>query len=402
MDEYIGRLRDGSLKLYALEKELPPEEAVRVRRAFIESETGTSLSAVGSFSIGIDRVVKRNIENMIGTVQVPLGVAGPLPVKGEYAAGPYYLPLATTEGALVASVNRGCSLISRAGGADVRIMRDGMTRAPVFAAGDVVHARGVATWVAEHIEEIREAAESTTRHGKFLGASTYVAGTNVFVRLEFDTKDAMGMNMVTIASQKVGELVERETGARLVALSGNMCTDKKPAAINLVQGRGKTVVAGVRLTDAMIADLLKTDAETLAEVNYRKNLVGSARAASYGFNAQAANVVAAMFIACGQDAAHVVEGSTAITTVDRVDGGVYVAVTLPSLPVGTVGGGTGVDTQHECLTILGVAGGGDPPGTHAKAFAEIVAAGVLAGELSLLGALAAQHLARAHQEHGRG
>jgi len=346
--------------------------------------------------------VKRNIENMIGVVQVPLGVAGPLRVKGEYARGSYYLPLATTEGALVASVNRGCSLITRAGGADVRIMRDGMTRAPVFAARDVVHAREVATWVEGHAAEIREVAESTTKHGEFREAVTYVAGTSVFVRLEFDTKDAMGMNMVTIASQKVGELIERETGARLVATSGNMCTDKKPAAINLVRGRGKTVVAGVRLTDAMVADLLKTDAGTLIEVNYRKNLVGSARAASFGFNAHAANVVAAMFIACGQDPAHVVEGSTAITTVDRVEGGVYVSVTLPSLPVGTVGGGTGIDTQHECLAMLGVAGGGDPPGAHAKAFAEIVAAGVLAGELSLLGALAAQHLARAHQEHGRG
>ncbi|MDK2988590.1 MAG: hydroxymethylglutaryl-CoA reductase [Methanoculleus sp.] len=402
MDEYIGRLKEGSLKLYALEKELPPEEAVRVRRAFVEGETGAALPKVGSFSIGLDRVVKRNIENMIGTVQVPLGVAGPLRVKGEYASGSYYLPLATTEGALVASVNRGCSLITRAGGADVRITRDGMTRAPVFAARDVVHAREVIAWVEGHAAEIRETAESTTKHGKFLEAVTYVAGTSVFVRLEFDTKDAMGMNMVTIASQKVGELIERETGARLVANSGNMCTDKKPAAINLVRGRGKTVVAGVRLSDERVADLLKTDAETLFEVNYRKNLVGSARAASFGFNAHAANVVAAMFIACGQDPAHVVEGSTAITTVDRVDGGVYVSVTLPSLPVGTVGGGTGVDTQQECLAMLGVAGGGDPPGTHAKALGEIVAAGVLAGELSLLGALAAQHLARAHQEHGRG
>ena len=402
MDDYTRRLKEGSLKLYALEKELPPEEAVRVRRTFIEEETGTALPAVGSFTIGIDRVVKRNIENMIGAVQVPIGVAGPLPVKGEYARGSYYLPLATTEGALVASVNRGCSLITRAGGADVRIMRDGMTRAPVFAARDVVHAREVVAWVDEHTAEIRETAESTTKHGEFLEAVSYVAGTSVFVRLEFDTKDAMGMNMVTIASQKVGELIERETGARLVSTSGNMCTDKKPAAINLVRGRGKTVVAGVRLTDEMVADLLKTDSETLVAANYRKNLVGSARAASFGFNAQAANVVAATFIACGQDPAHVVEGSTAITTADRVDGGVYVSVTLPSLPVGTVGGGTGIDTQHECLAMLGVAGGGDPPGTHAKALAEIVAAGVLAGELSLLGALAAQHLARAHQDLGRG
>ncbi len=379
MDEYIERLKDGSLKLYALEKELPPEEAVRVRRAFIEGETGTPLPAIGSFTIGIDRVVKRNIENMIGAVQVPVGVAGPLMVHGEYASGPYYIPLATTG-----------------------IMRDGMTRAPVFATRDIIHAKETADWVETHTAEIREAAESTTKHGEFLKARTYIAGTSVFVRLEFDTKDAMGMNMVTIASQKVGELIERETGARLVSLSGNMCTDKKPAAINLVQGRGKTVVAGVRLSEALIADLLKTDAETLLEVNYRKNLVGSARAASFGFNAQAANVVAGIFIACGQDAAHVVEGSTAITTVDRVEGGVYVSVSIPSLPVGTVGGGTGVETQHECLAMLGVAGGGDPPGANAKAFGEIVAAAVLAGELSLLGALAAQHLARAHQNLGRG
>ncbi len=402
MDDYIGRLRSGSLKLYALEKELPPRDAVRVRRAYIEGETGVTLDAVGSFTIGIDRVVRRNIENMIGAVQVPLGVAGPLRVKGEYATGSYYLPLATTEGALVASVNRGCALVTRAGGADVRILRDGMTRAPVFAARDIVHAHETVTWVEEHEEEIREAAESTTSHGRLSDVVPFVAGTSVFVRLEFDTKDAMGMNMVTIASQHVGELIERETGARLVALSGNMCTDKKPAAINLVRGRGKTVVAGVKLDDGLIGDLLKTDAETLASVNERKNLVGSARAASFGFNAHAANVVAAMFIACGQDAAHVVEGSTCITTVERVDGGAYVAVTLPSLPVGTVGGGTGVDTQRDCLELLGVYGGGDPPGTHARALAEIVAAGVLAGELSLLGALAAQHLARAHRQLGRG
>ncbi len=245
MDDYFERIRSGSLKLYALEKELGAVEAVRIRRKYIESETGSDLAALGSFTIPIDQAVRKNIENMIGAVQVPVGVAGPLAVNGEYAKASYYLPLATTEGALVASVNRGCALISRAGGADVRIMRDGMTRAPVFAARDIIHAREIVTWVEEHVAEIREAAESTTSHGKLFDIVPYVAGTSVFLRMEFDTKDAMGMNMVTIASAKVGELVERETGARLVALSGNMCTDKKPAAINLVKGRGKTVVAGV-------------------------------------------------------------------------------------------------------------------------------------------------------------
>jgi hydroxymethylglutaryl-CoA reductase (NADPH) len=402
VDTVRSRLRSGELKLYELEKELAPVDAILVRREYIEEETGTKMENIGLFSIEIERVVKRNCENMIGTVQVPLGVAGPIAIQGGYAQGRFWLPLATTEGALVASVNRGCSVITRAGGAEVRILHDGMTRAPVFAADSVVHAADVCDWVAAHRDELRAAAESTTSHGRLIDLVTFVAGTSVFVRLEFDTKDAMGMNMVTIASANVAELVVQGTGARLIALSGNMCTDKKPAAINAIMGRGRSTVAGVALSHELIAQVLKTDARTLFEVNYRKNLIGSVRAGSMGFNAHAANVVAAMFIACGQDAAHAIDGSTCITTVDLTDTGVYVAVTLPSLPVGTVGGGTGVGTQQECLRILGVAGGGEPAGTNARKLAEIIAAGVLAGELSLLGALAAQHLARAHRQLGRG
>src|SRR5208337_342299 len=396
------RLRDGTLKLYELEKELSPIDAIRVRREFIQEETGATLENIGILSIDVDRVVKRNCENMIGAVQVPLGVAGPVLVNGGYATGNYWLPLATTEGALVASVNRGCSAITKAGGAEVRVLRDGMTRAPVFAVDSVGHAAQVCDWVTVHHEELKVAAESTTSHGKLTGIVTFVAGTSVFVRLEFDTKDAMGMNMVTIASAKVADLIAQGTGVRLIALSGNMCTDKKPAAINGILGRGRSVVAGVSLTHELISQVFKTDARTLFEVNHRKNFVGSARAGSMGFNAHAVNVVAAMFIACGQDAAHAIDGSTCITTVDLTDTGVYVAVTLPSLPVGTVGGGTGVETQAECLKLLGVAGSGTPPGTNAKKLAEIIGAAVLAGELSLLGALAAQHLARAHQQLGRG
>ena len=339
-DIIYSKLKTGSLKLYDLEKELPPLDAIRARREFIAQETGASLENIGIFSIDIERVVKRNCENMIGTVQVPLGVAGPLLISGEYAQGSYYLPLATTEGALVASVNRGCSAITKAGGAQVCILHDGMTRAPVFAAESIVHAKQVSEWVKAHIDELRTAAESTTSHGKMTGIVTYITGTSVFVRIEFDTKDAMGMNMVTIASAKVAEMIAQATGARLIALSGNMCSDKKPAAINRIMGRGRSVVAGVALSHDLISQVFKTDAKNLVEVNYRKNLIGSASAGSMGFNAHAANVVAAMFIACGQDAAHAIDGSTCITTVDPTDSGVYVAVSLPSLPVGTVGGGT--------------------------------------------------------------
>ena len=397
-----NRLKDGSLKLYELDKELAPIDAIRVRREYIEQATGAKLENIGIFSIDVERVTKRNCENMIGTVQVPVGVAGPIRINGGHAQGDYWLPLATTEGALVASVNRGCSAIMKAGGADVRILHDGMTRAPVFATDSVTHAVQVCDWVTAHYDEMKATAESTTSHGKLTGIVTFVAGTSVYVRLEFDTKDAMGMNMVTIASAKVADLIAQGTGARLIALSGNMCTDKKPAAINGIMGRGRSVVAGVALSHDLIEKVFKTDARSLHEVNYRKNLVGSARAGAMGFNAHAANVVAAMFIACGQDAAHSIDGSTCITTIDLTETGVYVAVTLPSLPVGTVGGGTGVETQQECLKLLGVAGSGTPPGTNAKKFAEIIGSAVLAGELSLMGALAAQHLARAHQQLGRG
>jgi hydroxymethylglutaryl-CoA reductase (NADPH) len=397
-----NRLKEGSLKLYELEKELSPIDAIRIRREYIEGETDTKLDNIGIFSIDIERVVKRNCENMIGTVQVPIGVAGPIQINGGYAQGSYWLPIATTEGALIASVNRGCSAITKAGGADVRVLHDGMTRAPVFATDSIVHAVQVCDWVTVHRDELKTLAESTTSHGKLNDIVTYVAGTSVYVRLEFDTKDAMGMNMVTIASAKVADLIAQGTGARLIALSGNMCTDKKPAAINSIMGRGRSIVAGVALSHELISSVFKTDAKTIHEVNYRKNLVGSARAGATGFNAHAANVVAAMFIACGQDAAHAIDGSTCITTVDLTETGVYVAVTLPSLPVGTVGGGTGIETQQECLRLLGVAGGGTPPGTNAKKLGEIIGSAVLAGELSLLGALAAQHLARAHQQLGRG
>ena len=402
MDKYLERLKNGTLKLYALEKELPAPEAIRIRRAFIEEESGVQLPKLGSFTMDPAAAVTRNIENMVGAVQVPVGVAGPLRVKGEHARGDYYVPLATTEGALVASVNRGCGAVTRAGGADVRILRNGMTRAPVFSARDILHARAVKDFVEGNRAALVAAAAETTSHGELTGAMTFVTGTTVHVRLEFDTKDAMGMNMVTIASERIADLIEERTGARLVALSGNLCTDKKPAAVNGILGRGRTMVAGVKLPGSLISEVFKTDARTLVEVNYRKNLVGSARAGALGYNAHAANVIAALFIACGQDAAHVVEGSGTFTTVEEQEGGVYVSVTIPALQLGTVGGGTGLPTQRECLSLLGVAGGGTPPGTNAARFAEIAACAVLAGELSLLGALGAGHLARAHRALGRG
>jgi hydroxymethylglutaryl-CoA reductase (NADPH) len=287
-----------------------------------------------------------------------------------------------------------------------------MTRAPVFRVADVVEAEALVAWVRDNVDRLRAAAAETTNHGELLDVTPYVVGNSVYLRFRYDTKDAMGMNMATIATEAACDLVEAETEASLVALSGNLCTDKKPAAINAVEGRGRSVTADVTIPRETVEERLHTTPEAIAELNTRKNLIGSAKAGSLGFNAHVANVVAAMFLATGQDEAQVVEGANAITTAEvrdgsaggasaGSDGDLYVSVSLSSLEVGTVGGGTKLPTQAEALDVLGIRGGGDPPGSNADAFAEYIAAGALAGELSLLSALASRHLSSAHAELGR-
>ncbi|MCX9080692.1 MAG: hydroxymethylglutaryl-CoA reductase (NADPH) [Candidatus Methanoperedens sp.] len=400
-NELLKKVKRGEISFHEIDKTLDPNASIELRRKAVSELTGTTFHHISNYSLDVENVTKRNIENMIGAIQVPLGVAGPLRIKGEYAIGDYYIPLATTEGALVASADRGCSVITVSGGANVRIFKDEMTRAPVFRTKDIIGAKKLTDWVDENFLMLKQKAQSTTRFGELLSINAFTTGRNVYLRFSYDTKDAMGMNMVTIATDAAVDLILSENDVELVALSGNMCSDKKPAAINAILGRGKTVSADVFVAKETISGILKTKPEKMAEVNYRKNLLGSARAGSLGFNAHAANIAAAMFIACGQDPAHVVEASNAITTMELTDEGLYCSVTLPSLNVGTVGGGTRISTQQECLDIMGVAGAGEPPGTNAKKLAEIIAAAVLAGEISLVGALAARHLARAHAALGR-
>ncbi|ELY71493.1 hydroxymethylglutaryl-CoA reductase (NADPH) [Natrinema versiforme] len=404
-EDLAERVREGDLRLHELEDHADYDTAAEARRLLVERETGTELEAIGDYAFPAERA-DPNIENMIGAAQVPMGVVGPVPVSGGAADGEHYLPLATTEGALLASVNRGLSVIRAADGADARVTKNGMTRAPVFRVDGVAEAAETVDWVEGNFEALREAAESTTSHGELLDIEPYVVGDSVYLRFAYDTKDAMGMNMATIATGEACELVERETPASLVALSGNLCSDKKPAAVNAVEGRGRSVTADVQIPGELVEERLHTTADAIAEANTRKNLIGSAKAGSLGFNAHAANVVGAAFLATGQDEAQVVEAANTITTMDareRADGttDLYASVSLASLEVGTVGGGTKLPTQAEALEILGLKGGGDPAGSNADALAEIIAVGALAGELSLLGALSSRHLASAHEDLGR-
>lgn len=398
-EEILEKLVNGELKLHQIEDNTDSvQEAIEVRREFAEHIAGSSLPHLSQYSLDLTEAMKRNIENPLGTVQIPVGLAGPLHLNGQHAHGVYYVPLATSEGALVASINRGCSVTREAGGANVRIIDDKMTRAPVIQTDSVTEAIKIKEWIERHFIELKKAAESTTRHGRLVKIDPIiVVGRYVYPRFTFTTGDSMGMNMVTIATDKAMDILTRETGAHVLALSGNLCVDKKPSAMNLIEGRGKTVTADILIPREIVEKKLKTTPESIMEVNLAKNLIGSAMAGSMGFNAQYANMIAALFLATGQDAAHVVEGSLGITTAEVKDGDLYFSVTLPDLPLATIGGGTRLETAQDCLNILGVAGSG-----KVNKFAEIVVGTVLAGELSLMGALAAGHLARAHKDLGRG
>lgn len=372
---------------------------IEKRRKFLKKTLNCELKNIACFPKDLDKAQYKNCENMIGAVQVPLGIAGPLKIFGEIAKGDYYLPLATTEGALVASVNRGCKAVTLSGGTKVFSENAGMTRGSVFQTKGLEEATQLKKWFSSHFNDIYHLSGETSSHLQLKDIEVAILGRSVFVRFSFFTMDAMGMNMVTIATDIIARFAAKETGSRCVALAGNFDVDKKPAWLNFIRGRGRKVWAEAVLPEKIIAEVLKTTPEKIHEVVVNKCYLGSIISGSLGFNAHFANVIAAIFIACGQDAAHTVEGSLGVTTTDIIDGKLYISVYLPDLPVGTVGGGTNLPTQREALGILGLGEG--KKGEDAWAFAEIIAGAVLAGEISLLASLSDGSLAQAHQRLAR-
>ncbi|MGL6297595.1 MAG: hydroxymethylglutaryl-CoA reductase (NADPH) [Methanobacteriaceae archaeon] len=397
--EIVNKLINGEIKLYQLESICESvDEAVAIRRKFIEEVSNSQLEHLANYSLDMGEAVKRNIENPIGTIQIPIGVAGPLKINGSHANGEFFVPLATTEGALVASVNRGASTITASGGVNTHLIDDKMTRAPAIKTNSISEALTVKNWMESNFTKLKSLAETTTSHGKLIKIDPIIiVGNTVYPRFVYSTGDSMGMNMVTIATETILSAMEEELGFYALALSGNLCTDKKPSYINLIEGRGKTLSADILIKEDIVKSKLKTTAAAIEEVNTTKNLIGSAAAGSMGFNAHYANMIGALFLATGQDEAHVVEGSLGITTAENRNGDLYFSVNMQDVPIATVGGGTRIETAQESLDILGVNGSG-----NVAKFAEIVIATVLAGELSLIGALAAGHLAKAHKDLGRG
>lgn len=371
------------------------------RREALEKELKTKFRHISKFSLNEKTASSKNCENMIGAVQVPIGVAGPLLAKGpKLKAQNYYIPLATTEGALVASVNRGSKAISLSGGVNVISEKVGITRGPVFVIEDISEGRKVTYWIEKNFGKIKKIAEATSSHLNLLEIKPTLSGRSLFLRFRFDTKDAMGMNMATIASTAACSFIEEQTKIKLISISGNMCVDKKPNYLNFIEGRGYKVWADAVISPDVLTDVLKTTPEKFEEVGRRKLQYGSVLSGTIGGNAQAANVLSAMFLATGQDIAHVSESASAITTIERLKyNRIYISLYIPDLVVGTVGGGTSLDTQKESLSILGVNGGNN--GKNAQKLAEIIGGAVLAGEVSLVASLAENSLACAHLELGR-
>lgn len=409
-DEEIAALVVSNvIRDHELEKRLDPFRAVDVRRI----ACNTKLSALGNEgalenlpckpSLDYGRVHGANCEIVVGYVPLPVGLVGPLTLNGESV----FVPMCTTEGCLTASTNRGAKAITQGGGAVAAILRDGITRAPCVRMQSAQEAAHLKLWCEkpENFAKLKKAFESTTSFGKLRSCNPTVAGKNVYIRLVCFSGDAMGMNMVSKGSLAVIELLQSQFPTlKLVALSGNMCTDKKAAATNWLEGRGKSVVVEATIPKDVVQKTLKTTVKAIVETNVNKNLIGSAMAASIGgFNAHASNMVSAVFLATGQDPAQNVESSNCITLLEEVEetGDLWISCTMPSIEVGTVGGGTSLPAQAACLEAIGCRGGGATPGQNAQWLAQVVAATVMAGELSLLAALAANTLVAAHMQHNR-
>lgn len=368
------------------------------RRAFVEERTGAKLRHVSAFSFEA-RVAAGNCEHFTGVAQVPIGFAGPLRVEGEHARGEYLIPLATSEGTLVASYNRGMHALNAAGGVRATILDDAMQRAPVFVLPDARAGRELVAWVAEHTPGIRTAAEATSRVARLLHIEPYLASRFVFLRFNFETGDAAGQNMVTRATAAACQFIARGFGGiERFFLESNLASDKKPSHVNTLRGRGKRVTAEAVVPRAVLEGMLRARPESLV-AHYQASCVGAFLAGPSNNGLHAANALAALFIATGQDVASVGESSAGVVHAELTgpdDDDLYLSVTLPSLIVASHGGGTGLPTQRECLEALGCHGPG-----KAKALAEVVAAVVLAGELSLAAAIAAEEWVEAHERLGR-
>lgn len=388
------------------EKPLPPripgrssvsKESVEQRWELLNASEASRLALCDD--AGALGAYEQNVENCIGTVKMPIGVVGPLRVRGIFASGDFYVPLATTEAALVASYARGARIISEAGGCVSILLHEGMRRTPGFVLRSLTEAGLFAVWCVEQGDQLRVVAARTTKHGELIDIGMAVEGNHVYLILDYTTGDASGQNMVTIATQAVCDYIMEHATVRPARffVEANLSGDKKATAHSFVTVRGKKVSAEVTLPAQLVAGRLHTTPRDL-ERYWKMSAIGAIQSGSIGVQGHFANACAALYIACGQDPACVAESAVGVTRFEVTEAGdLYASVTLPSVVVGTVGGGTALPSQRACLEIMGLAGPG-----KAQALAEVCGALALAGELSITAALCSGDFTQAHQKLARG
>jgi len=369
-------------------------EVLEERRLWLQKETGTILKHVSKFSEPVESM-KGKIENPIGVVHVPLGIAGPLLIDGEEAKGVFYVPMATSEGALITSYTLGMNLVTRAGGVRTQVLQDELRVSPVFVFETMQEAQMFLLWLKANFQRIKEEAEKTTGHGKLIRLEPLLHGHRVILKFWYSTGDAMGMNMICKATEQACKLIRSSVRPTRFYLRSNYGANKKVAFANVVTGYGKTVTADVIIPRRLLR-FLNTTPEGM-EAYYRDTVLSGLHAGMVGSNGHFANGITAIFIACGQDVATVPNASVGISFCETTkQGDLYVSVHVPNLLVGTVGGGTEFGTAQECLRLIDCFGNG-----KAKKFAEIIAATTLAGEISICASIVNGTYVYAHEIYGR-
>lgn len=369
---------------------------IQQRQKFFEAATGKKLNHVAQYSVDPTEM-QGNIEHFIGAAQVPIGIAGPLKIDGEHANGEFIIPLATTEGTLVASYNRGMKLLNMSGGVKATVVDDAMQRAPVFIFKDARGARDFVQWVKANMDSIREQAESTSSVAKLTYIDHFLSNKFAFLRFNFRTGDAAGQNMVGRATfAACGWILDHYEGIENFYLESNFATDKKASQINIMRTRGKRVTAEATIKREHLLNVMRVDPK---QIDYHGRVagVGSFLSGVNNTGLHSPNGITAMFIATGQDVANVSESSAGMLFSELTDeGDLYLSITIPSLIVATYGGGTGIGTQRECLELLDCYGR-----DRVYKFAEIVASVVLAGEISLASAISSNDWVSSHEQYGR-
>ena len=392
------------VRLYEFETLYSLEEAKDKRKEFVQELVGMNLDDISSTTLNPKDLYKKNIENFIGSVEIPIGLAGPVLLHGDFADGEFFVPMATTEGTLVASTNRGASITKACGGIVITSEFIGITRAPLFRCEGIKSSREAINWVVSNFSVLSEYAQKNQDHLKLIKIEPYSHGKNLWIKMFFDTDEAMGMNMATKAANGISQMIIKNVkGVTLLSVSGNMCTDKKPSSLNMITGRGRRIKAECLIKEELLTKYFRTSAKQIASVNKNKIWEGTGLSGGNSYNAHFANIIAACFASTGQDLGHIVDSSMGYSTMEDESGDLYVSITLPCMIVGTYGGGTMLPKQKQSqdLILTEVNSKKKIVENNADALAEIIAGAVFCSELSLHAALATNEHIKAHEDFGR-